>query len=67
MKYILLLCLLTLVSCGEGYEVREPYNKEGYFKCVHQTGLFHANIEEKLCKTLEECNDYCELKRAQLK
>lgn len=69
MKVLMLLSLLTLASCGSGYEVRGPYesriaaNSTVYYNCIHIKPIFFNNITIKQCDTLKECNDFCEEKR----
>lgn len=55
-KLFFISILLSFVSCG--YKVTEHVKRvniiEGY-ECVRETGF-----AVKICKTVEECNEYCD-------
>jgi len=68
---LLLLFILFLTGCGEGFSVKE-YGRsktiyEYYYECEHSKPLFSIDVTVAVCGTKEECNKICETKRKELK
>lgn len=70
MRIIIIMSLLSLVSCGSGYEIKGPYEsvvnstRLTYYECIHSKPVFFFDLVLKKCTELKECNDFCEEKRS---